>query len=279
MHALTQSAEDAGATIRFDARVEKILIDRGKAFGVELADGEMVKAKLVISNVDPRTTLSKMVGAPRLDTMFANRVTQIRGAGVVGKLNIALSGLPEFDGLSESQLGNRLLVAPSMRYIEHAFNHSKYGECSEHPVLEVTLPSLHDRSLAPDGHHVMSLNIAYLPYALEGGWEEQKATLAYKVISQLGEYSPNLKSLIVDHEFLTPLDIESEFGAVQGHWHHGELSIHQSFMMRPLYGAAQYDTPVERLFLCGAGSHPGGGLNGLPGRNAAQRVMELGGVK
>ena len=279
VHALTQSAEDAGATIRFDARVEKILIDRGKAFGVELADGEMVKAKLVISNVDPRTTLSKMVGAPRLDTMFANRVTQIRGAGVVGKLNIALSGLPEFDGLSESQLGNRLLVAPSMRYIEHAFNHSKYGECSEHPVLEVTLPSLHDRSLAPDGHHVMSLNIAYLPYALEGGWEEQKATLAYKVISQLGEYSPNLKSLIVDHEFLTPLDIESEFGAVQGHWHHGELSIHQSFMMRPLYGAAQYDTPVERLFLCGAGSHPGGGLNGLPGRNAAQRVMELGGVK
>ncbi|NCF15419.1 MAG: NAD(P)-binding protein [Gammaproteobacteria bacterium] len=279
VHALTQSAEDAGATIRFDARVEKILIDRGKAFGVELADGEMVKAKLIISNVDPRTTLSKMVGAPRLDTMFANRVTQIRGSGVVGKLNIALNGLPVFDGLSESQLGNRLLVAPSMRYVEHAFNHSKYGKCSEHPVLEVTLPSLHDRSLAPEGHHVMSLNIAYLPHALEGGWEEQKATVAYKVISQLGEYSPNLKSLIVDHEFLTPLDIESEFGAVQGHWHHGELSIHQSFMMRPLYGAAQYDTPVDRLFLCGAGSHPGGGLNGLPGRNAAKRVLELGGVK
>ncbi len=277
--ALTQSAEDAGATIRFDAHVEKILIDRGKAFGAELADGEMVKGKLVISNVDPRTTFSRMVGAPRLDTMFANRVTQIRGAGVVGKLNIALSGLPEFDGLSESQLGNRLLVAPSMRYVEHAFNHSKYDECSEHPVLEVTLPSLHDRSLAPDGHHVMSLNIAFLPYALEGGWEEQKTTLAYKVISQLGDYSPNLKSLIVDHEFLTPLDIEDEFGAVQGHWHHGELSIHQSFMLRPLHGAAQYDTPVERLFLCGAGSHPGGGINGLPGRNAAKRVLELGGVK
>ena len=279
VHALTQSAEDAGASIRCDAHVEKILIDKGKAFGVELTGGEMVKARLVISNVDPRATLSRMVGAPRLDTMFAHRVTQIRGAGVVGKLNIALSGLPEFDGLSESQLGGRLVVAPSMRYIEHAFNHSKYGECSEHPVLEVTLPSLHDRSLAPDGHHVMSLNVAYLPYALEGGWEEQKATVAYKVISQLGEYSPNLKSLIVDHEFLTPLDIEREFGAVQGHWHHGELSMHQSFMMRPLYGAAQYDTPVERLFLCGAGSHPGGGLNGLPGRNAAKRVLELGGVK
>jgi phytoene dehydrogenase-like protein len=279
VHALTQAAEDAGASIRFDAHVEKILIDKGKAFGVELTGGEMVKARLVISNVDPRATLLRMVGAPRLDTLFANRVTQIRGAGVVGKLHIALSGLPEFDGLSESQLGGRLVVAPSMRYIEHAFNHSKYSECSEHPVLEVTLPSLHDRSLAPDGHHVMSLNVAYLPYAIEGGWEEQKATVAYKVISQLGEYSPNLKSLIVDHEFLTPLDIEREFGAVQGHWHHGELSIHQSFMMRPLHGAAQYDTPVERLFLCGAGSHPGGGLNGLAGRNAAKRVLELGGVK
>lgn len=279
VHALTQSAEDAGTTIRFDARVEKILIDKDKAFGVELADGEMVKAKLVISNVDPRATLSRMVGAPRLDTMFANRVTQIRGAGVVGKLNIALSGLPEFNGLEESQVGNRLLVAPSMRYVEHAFNHSKYGEYSEHPVLEVTIPSLHDSSLAPDGNHVMSINVAYLPYALDGGWEEQDTTVAYKIISQLGEYSPNLKSLIVDHEFLTPLDIENEFGTVQGHWHHGELSIHQSFMMRPLHGAAQYDTPVQRLFLCGAGSHPGGGLTGLPGRNAAKRVLELGGVK
>jgi phytoene dehydrogenase-like protein len=279
IHALTQSAEDAGARIRFDARVAKILIDNDKAFGVELADGEMVKARLVISNADPRATLSDMVGAPRLDAMFASRVKQIRGAGVVGHLNLALNGLPNFIGLSEPQMDNRLLVAPSMRYIEHAFNHSKYGECSEHPVLEATLPSMHERSLAPEGHHVMSVNVAFLPYALEGDWEEQKATLAYKLISQLGEYSPDLKSMIVDHEFLTPVDIENEFGAVQGHWHHGELSIHQSFMMRPLHGSAQYDTPVERLFLCGAGSHPGGGLTGMPGHNAAKRVIELGGVK
>lgn len=279
IHALTQSAEDAGASIRFDAHVTKILIDNDKAFGVELADGEMVKARLVISNVDPRATFSQMVGAPRLDAMFASRVKQIRGAGVAGHLNLALSGLPNFIGLSESQLGNRLLVAPSMRYIERAFNHSKYGECSERPILEATFPSIHDRSLAPDGHHVMSVNVAFLPYALDGDWEEQKATIAYKVISQLGDYSPDLKSMIVDFEFLTPVDIENEFGAVQGHWHHGELSIHQSFMMRPLHGSAQYDTPVERLFLCGAGSHPGGGLTGMPGRNAAKRVIELGGVK
>jgi phytoene dehydrogenase-like protein len=118
-----------------------------------------------------------------------------------------------------------------------------------------------------------------VPYELEGGWEEQKTAFAYKVISQLGQFSPNLKSLLVDLEFLTPPDIEERFHAVQGHWHHGELSIHQSFMMRPLHGAAQYDTPIARLFLCGAGSHPGGGLTGLPGHNAAKRILKLGGAK
>jgi phytoene dehydrogenase-like protein len=274
--ALAQSAEDAGATLRFNARVTRILIDNDKAFGVELDDGEIIKSNLVVSNADPRIVFSSLIGAPQLDTMFASRVSQIRGAGVVAKLHLALSGLPEFNGLDPSQLRDRLLIAPSMKYIEHAFNHSKYGHCSENPVLEFTLPSVHNSSLAPDGHHVMSVNVAYMPYKLEGGWQDQKTTIAYKVISQLGRYSPDLKSLIVDHEFLTPLDVEEQFRAVQGHWHHGELSIHQSFMMRPLHGAAQYDTPVGKLFLCGAGSHPGGGLTGLPGRNAAKRILELG---
>ena len=279
VHALTQSAEDAGATIRLNTHVEEILIKDGKAFGVKLSNGDMVKARIVISNADPRSTFSNLVGAPRLDAMFANRATQIRGSGVVAKLHLALSGVPEFTGLADSQLGDRLLIAPSMKYIEHAFNHSKYGECSEKPLLEITIPSLHNSALAPGGHQVMSVNVAFMPYALDGGWEEQKATIAYKVISQLGQYAPNLKSLIVDHEFLTPRDIEEQFHAVQGHWHHGELSIHQSFMMRPLHGAAQYDTPVDGLFLCGAGSHPGGGLSGLPGKNAAKRVLELGGAR
>jgi len=279
INALTQSAEDAGASIRCDAPVRKILIHEDRAFGVELVDGEIIKSRAVVSNADPRATFSRLVGAPRLDTLFANRVAQIRGSGVVAKLHIALRGLPEFTGIDPSRMGDRLLVAPSMRYIEHAFNHSKYGECSEHPVLELTLPSVHDNSLAPDGHHVMSVNIAFMPYALQGGWEQQKATIAYKVIAQLAQYSPNLKSLIVDHEFLAPPDIENEFQAVQGHWHHGELSIHQSLMMRPLHGAAQYDTPVDKLFLCGAGCHPGGGLTGAPGRNAARRILELEGAK
>jgi len=279
VHALTQSAEDVGATVRFNAHVDKVLVENGKAFGVELSTGEILKARIVISNADPRSTFTRLVGAPRLDAMFANRVAQIRGAGVVAKLHLALSGKPEFAGLPEAQMGNRLLIAPSMKYIEQAFNHSKYDKYSEHPVLDIAIPSVHNHALAPERHHVMSVNVAFVPYHLEGGWQEQKATFAHKVISQLGQYSPNLKSLIVDHELLTPRDIEEQYHAVQGHWHHGELSIHQSFMMRPLYGAAQYDTPIEKLFLCGAGSHPGGGLTGLPGRNAAKRILELGGAK
>jgi phytoene dehydrogenase-like protein len=279
VHALTQTAEDAGVSIAFNSHVENILIENGKAFGVRLANGEMRKAPIVVSNADPRTTFSSLVGAPQLDAMFATRVTQIRGSGVVAKLHLALNGKPQFSGLSDEQLENRLLIAPSMQYVEHAFNHSKYEEYSEQPVLEITMPSLHNSSLAPDGHHVMSVNVAYVPYEIRGGWQEQKTSLAYKVISQLGQYCPNLTSLIVDHEFLTPQDIESQFSAVRGHWHHGELSIHQSFMMRPVHGAAQYDTPVEKLFLCGAGCHPGGGLTGLPGRHAAKRILELGGAK
>lgn len=277
--ALAQSAEDAGVSIRLNTPVDRILIENGKAFGVKLANGDMVKAKIVVSNVDPRTTFASLVGAPKLDAMFANRASQIRGSGVVAKLNLALNSKPDFSNLPESQLGDRLIVAPDMKYVEHAFNASKYRQYSEHPVLEITVPSLHDSTLAPEGHHVMSVNVAFVPYEIEGGWKEQQKNLAYKVISQIAQFAPDLTSLVVDHEFLTPLDIENEFGAVRGHWHHGELSIHQSFMMRPLYGAAQYDTPIGQLFLCGAGSHPGGGLTGHPGRNAARRVLELGGAK
>jgi phytoene dehydrogenase-like protein len=228
--------------------------------------------------VDPRTTFRTLVGAARLDAMFAHRVTQIRGAGVVGKLHLGLTGLPEFGGVDASELGQRLLIAPSMRHIERAFNFSKYGECSEQPVFEITIPSLADASLAPDGHHVMSINVAYLPYHLKGGWAEHKPRIVDALIAGLSAYAPSIDALIAEHEFLSPADIEQEYGAVEGHWHHGEMSIHQSFMLRPLYGAAQYDTPVDKLFLASAGSHPGGGLTGLPGRNAAQRILELGGA-
>ena len=278
-NALLQAVEASGASVRTGTRVKKILVENGKAFGVELEDGEIVKAKTIVSNADPRSTFLDMVGAPQLDAEFTLRVSQIRGAGDVAKLHVALSGTPEFSGLSESDLENRLLIAPTMRYVEHAFNDAKYGQCSEQPVLEITLPSLHNDSLAPKGQHIMSINIQYAPYDIDGGWQEQKTMFTYKIIALIGQYAPNLKALIVDHELLTPLDIESQYNVRQGHWHHGEMTIHQSFMMRPVHGAAQYNTPIDGLFLCGAGAHPGGGLTGLPGHNAAKRILEMGGSK
>jgi phytoene dehydrogenase-like protein len=275
-HALLQAAEASGASVRLATKVKKILVENGKAFGVELADGEVVKAKTVVSNADARSTFLDLVGAPELDAMFSHRVSQIRGAGVVAKLHIALSGKPEFSGLAESDIANRLLIAPTAKYVEHAFNHAKYNECSEKPVLEITVPSAHNDALAPDGHHVMSVNIMYVPHGMERWRYEQKSAFAYRIIAQLGHYAPNLKSLVVNYELLTPQDIEDQYHVRQGHWHHGEMTIHQSFMMRPVHGAAQYDTPIAGLYLCGAGAHPGGGLTGLPGSNAAKRILAAG---
>jgi len=278
-HALLQATEASGASVRLGAKVKKILVEKGKAFGVEIEGGEIIKAKLIVSNADPRSTFLDLVGAPELDAMFAQRVSQIRGAGSVAKLHIALSGTPEFSRLSESDLDNRLLIAPTAKYVEHAFNYAKYGECSVDPVLEITLPSRHNDALAPPGHHIMSVNIMYAPYEMAGDQHEQKAAFAYKIIAQIGQYASNLKSLIVDYELLTPQDIERQYHVRQGHWHHGEMTIHQSFMMRPVHGAAQYDSPVDGLYLCGAGTHPGGGLTGLPGRNAARRILEMSATK
>lgn len=274
--ALTRSAESAGVSLRTGVRVERVVTEDGAAVGVELSNGETIRAGRVVSNVDPRATFLDLVGAPRLDAMFANRVRQVRGTGTVAKLHLALSGLPEVANLEKSLLGSRLLVAPSTKYVERAFNHSKYGEFSAAPVLDMVIPSVHDSDLAPNGHHVMSVNVAFAPCNLAGGWETQRNEIADQVISQIEHYAPGIRSLIVDQEFLAPDDIEREYGAVEGHWHHGEVTMHQSFMLRPVYGASQYDTPVDGLYLCSAGCHPGGGLTGLPGRNAAKRILEAG---
>ncbi len=274
--ALVAAAEDAGVAIRFACPVTDIRIDDDRATGIVLAGGETIRADRVVAAMDPRSTLSRLVGARRLDTQFANRVTQVRGSGVVGKLHLGLSGLPTLKGVGPDLLGQRIVVAPSMRKLERAFNASKYGEVSEQAVFEITVPSLADPSLAPAGHHVMSVNVAYLPYRLKAGWETARETVFRQLVAELDGVLPGLESLITDYEFLSPADIEREYGAVEGHWHHGELSIHQSLMLRPLYGAAQYDTPVGGLYLCSAGCHPGGGVSGLPGKNAAERILETG---
>jgi|TARA_B100002003_G_scaffold235193_1_gene249878 phytoene dehydrogenase-like protein len=273
--AISDAAHGFGASIRPGEKVKRILVNDGKASGVELFSGEQLHADIVVSNADAKTTFLDLVGTGELDAMFAHRVNKTRTRGTVAKVYIALRELPQFRDLSPAQLGQRLLVVPDMRYLEHAFNHAKYGEFSQAPVLEITIPSIADPSLAPAGHHVMSVSASYAPYELKDGWEQQRTVFMDNVIALIGEYAPGFEQLVVDKEILTPVDIETEYGLTGGHWHQGEMTIDQSFMMRPVHGSAQYDTPVEGLFLCGATAHPGGNVTGIPGHNAAQRILKI----
>ncbi|MCZ6832083.1 MAG: NAD(P)/FAD-dependent oxidoreductase [Gammaproteobacteria bacterium] len=274
--ALAEAATQAGVTIRTGAKVQRILLTGGRASGVLLESGEQIDAAVVISNADAKTTFLTLVGTPELDAMFAHRIHTTRTRGNVAKLHLALRALPIVAGLSAQQLGHRLLIAPDLRYVEHAFNHAKYGEYSEQPVLEITVPSIADPSLAPPGHHVMSVSISFAPYDLKGGWDQQHSIFADRVIALIDQYAPGLASQVVAHELLTPVDIEAQYHIAGGHWHHGELTIDQSFMMRPIHGVAQYDTPIAGLYLCGAAAHPGGGITGVPGHNAARRILAMG---
>lgn len=271
--ALAAAARTAGAEIRCDSPVVQIVIKDGRASGVRLEDGSEIAAACVVSNADPRTTLLQLLGARHLETEFARRVQHLRHAGNAAKLHLALSAAPQFRGLAPSQLGDRLLIAPDLDYIERAFNPAKYGEFSAQPVLEITLPSVHDPTLAPSGRHVLSAVVQYAPYDLKGGWASGKARLLAAVMAVLEQYAPGIGGLVEHSELLTPADIEQQFRIAGGHWHHGELALDQFMMLRPVPGAAQYAMPVEGLYLCGAGCHPGGGVMGSAGRNAAQVVL------
>ena len=273
---LVNCAETKGVEIQYGATVKKILIDEGKAIGVELDSGEQYKAPLIVSNADAKSTFLKMIDVCELDAMFAQRINTTRTHGSVAKFHFALDGLPEFSGLEAADLGNRMLIAPDMRYVEHAFNHAKYKEFSTEPVIEIICPSVHDDSLAPPGRHVMSVLATFAPYDLKNGWSEQaRQEFTSVVLKSIEKYAPGITSKIIASELITPIDIENKFKISGGHWHHGEMTIDQSFMMRPIHGVAQYNTPIEGLFLCGATAHPGGGITGIPGRNAAKRISSL----
>jgi phytoene dehydrogenase-like protein len=256
--------------------VARVLVEEGRAQGVELANGETLRAGLVISNADPRTTLDKLVGARNLETGVVRRVASIRMQGTSAKLHLALDGLPAFTGLSEAQLGQRLVIAPSMKYIERAFNSAKYGETSAAPALDISIPTLHDPGLAPAGKHVLSAIVQFAPYDLRAGWDNHKQEFKQRVISLLADYAPGIEAQIVASELLTPVDLEREYHISGGHWHHGEISLDQIMMMRPFAGATQYAMPLDGLYLCGAGAHPGGGVMGLAGRNAAREIIKRG---
>ena len=271
--ALAKAAAKAGATIRTSAPVSRILMEGDHVWGVELQGGEKIAAGTVVSSADPKTTFLDLLGARHMEAGFTRRIQNIRMRGNTAKLHLALDGLPEFSGLDQNRLSDRLLIAPDIEYVERAFDNAKYGEYSVKPVLEITIPSLNDDSLAATGKHVLSAVVQYAPYQLKQGWQDGKAAFTDLVLDTLATYAPGIRDRIIHQELLTPVDIEREFRITGGHWHHGELAIDQFLMLRPVPHAAQYASPVNGLFLCGAGSHPGGGVMGSAGRNAAQAVL------
>jgi len=205
------------------------------------------------------------------------RVQAIRARGNAAKLHLALDRLPAFRGLDPAQAGSRLIIAPSIDHVERAFNLAKYGEASPEPVMEITIPSVHDQTLAPSGKHVISAIVQYAPYRLDGGWTRGRAAFLKTCMETLETYAPGIGEQVTAAELLTPADIEARYGMPGGQWHHAELSVEQLFMLRPTPGLARYRTPVEGLWLASAGTHPGGGVSGTPGVNAAEAVIRDGG--
>ncbi len=274
--ALAQAAKTLGVEIRTGAEVARILVKDSVASGVVLASGEEITARRVISNADPRRTFLNLVGPMELNPDFIWAVQNIKLRGSTAKLHLALNGLPQFVGATHaSPLHGTIVIAPSLNYLERAYDAAKYGDYSQNPYLEITLPSLADPSLAPEGKHVMSVHIQYAPYHLKGkSWGVEREALGKLVIDRLSEYAPNLQSLITNHQLLTPLDLEFTYALTEGNLNHGEMMLDQFLFMRPIPGWSQYRTPIENLYLCGSGTHPGGGVSGLSGRNAAKVVLK-----
>jgi phytoene dehydrogenase-like protein len=275
--ALVLAATSAGADLRCDAPVRSVLVegDEGgqRATGVELEDGTRIGAARVISSADPKRTFVKLLGARHLEIEFGNRIKRLRSRGFVAKLHLALQGLPAFTGLDQPR--GRMIIAPQMDTIEFAWDDAKYGRNPEQAVMELVIPSLYDPGLAPAGQHVLSAHVMYIPYDLDGGWTEaNRAALQEDLLETLSTYAPGLREQVLYAELLTPCDLERDWHVTGGHWHHAELAMDQMLMMRPTYEAAQYSTPIPGLYLCGAGCHPGGGVMGAAGHNAAREILK-----
>jgi phytoene dehydrogenase-like protein len=276
--AMANAAREAGAEIRVGATVARILVGDGRVRGVALEDGREIPATAVISNADPKRTMLDLVDPVDLDPVFLTRVRNYRCRGTVAKVNLALSRLPSFSGVTVvSDLAGRLHIGPDLDYLERAFDASKYGNISAQPYLDVTLPTVADPSLAPAGKHVLSIVVQFAPYLLADGraWDAaNKSELLSNVLQTLDRYAPGLGSSVEHTQVFSPADLEQIYGLTGGHIYHGELSLDQLFTMRPILGWAQYRMPIEGLYLCGAGTHPGGGVTGSPGQNAARAVIK-----
>ncbi len=275
--AMAAAAQQAGAEIRTGAEVAEIRVEDGSATAILLSSGEEISAKAIVSNADPKRTLLKLVDPTHLSPDFLMKLQHYRMPGTVAKVNLALSGLPRFTALggSAEALGGRILIAPEIDYLERAFDESKYGDFSKQPYLEVAIPSVTDPALAPAGQHVMSIYMQYAPYKLkDGDWESQRGALGDTVVKTLAQFAPNLPELILHRQVITPRNLEDTYGLTGGHIFHGELALDQFFTMRPLLDWARYRTPIRDLYLCGSGTHPGAGLTGGSGANAAREILK-----
>jgi len=275
--AMATAAKQAGAEIRSGVEVIEVRVKDGAATSVVLSNGEEISANVVISNADPKRTLLKLVDPTHLSPDFVMKLQHYRMPGTVAKVNLALSGLPKFTALegNTAALSSRMHIGPEIDYLERAFDESKYGEFSKQPYLEVAIPSLSDPSLAPAGQHVMSVYMQYAPYKLKSGdWESQRKALGQTVVKTLAQYAPGLPQLILTHQIITPLDLEDTYGLTGGQIFHGELALDQFFTMRPLLDWGRYRTPIQNLYLCGSGTHPGVGLTGGSGANAAREILK-----
>jgi phytoene dehydrogenase-like protein len=275
-NAIADAAREAGVEIRTEVTVAGIAVRHNKAEAVVLANGQEIRANVVASSVDPRLTFLKFIDQTLLPTDFLDDIRRYKFRGSSGKVNLALDSLPEFTCLpgSGTHLRGAISISPSVDYMERAYDAAKYGKFSRQPYLDVVIPSLTDPSVAPPGKHVMSCFVQYAPYHLaEGTWDEKRDEFGDTVVDTLAQYAPNLKNAIVHRQVVTPLDLEREWGLSEGNIFQGELTLEQLFFLRPAPGWAQYRTPVKNLYMCGSATHPGGGIMGAPGRNAALRIL------
>jgi phytoene dehydrogenase-like protein len=278
-HAIARAAEQFGAKIQTGAEVARIVTRNGSAIGVVLQSGDEISGTAIISAVDIKKTFLQLMEPTYLDPEFLLKVKNIRSRGTVAKINFALDTLPEFksapDHRSPAALGGVIHIGPTIDYLEHAADDAKNGRFSQQPFLEITIPSVADPSLAPTGKHVMSVWMQSAPYRLrESNWNSQRNALGDAVVNVIEDYAPGFKNSILHRQVLTPLDLEQIYGLTGGHLYHAEIALDQIFFMRPVPGWARYHTPIENLYLCGSGTHPGGGLTGLPGYYAAKEILK-----
>ena len=277
-NAIGSAAREFGAEIRTEAPVARILLKNGAAQGVALESGEEIFADLVSSSVDPRLTFLKFIDSRELPADFVEEVQRYKFRGSSGKVNLALDALPEFTCLPGAgrHLRGAVSISPSTEYMERAYDQAKYGEFSRRPYIDIVVPTLTDPSLAPPGKHIMSCFVQYAPYKLsDGNWDERRDAFGDTVVDTIAQYAPNLKRIIIGRQVMTPLDIERTVGLSEGNIFQGELSLEQLFFLRPVAGWAHYHTPVQRLYMCGSATHPGGGIMGAPGRLAALEILKV----